>query len=175
MCYFGAFRVSELVHCPKTGARFLWGDIHAVQEDGRVSYLFLEQYISKTRRTGPAIEITICRTDGPTCPTSRFLEYRELLPLSYREKGKPVFVHPDGSAVTYAQMLTATQRHLHTMGYTGRHFGTHSFRIGFVTQAGAIGIDGSVIKLLGRWNSECYMNYIRKGHRWCNQAASAMA
>ena len=52
------------------------------------------------------------------------------------------------------QALTATG--LDVKGYSG-----HSFRIGAATTAAAKGVEDSVIKMLGRWESLAYQNYLR--------------
>ena len=41
-------------------------------------------------------------------------------------------------------------------GYSG-----HSFRIGAATTAAAVGIEDSMIKTLGRWESTAYLLYVR--------------
>ena len=37
----------------------------------------------------------------------------------------------------------------------------HSMRIGGATQLMAAGFGGTIIKLMGRWSSDCYMRYLR--------------
>ena len=37
----------------------------------------------------------------------------------------------------------------------------HTFRIGATTTAAARGIEGSIIKTLGRWESVAYLQYVR--------------
>lgn len=38
---------------------------------------------------------------------------------------------------------------------------THSFRIGGASAAASSGVPDSIIKILGRWSSDCYRRYIR--------------
>ena len=45
---------------------------------------------------------------------------------------------------------------LDTSGYSG-----HSFRIGSATSAARVGLEDSLIKSLGRWESSAYQRYIR--------------
>ncbi len=41
------------------------------------------------------------------------------------------------------------------------NFGTHSFRVGRTTDLALEGVSADRIKLLGRWESEAYLKYIR--------------
>ena len=46
-------------------------------------------------------------------------------------------------------------------GLDPKLFSGHSLRIGRATQLMAAGFDATVIKLMGRWKSDCYMAYLR--------------
>ena len=50
---------------------------------------------------------------------------------------------------------------LHTMGLPYTEFAGHSFRIGAVTAAAKAGMEDSVIRSLGRWNSSAFLIYVR--------------
>ena len=52
------------------------------------------------------------------------------------------------------QALSAAR--MDTKGYTG-----HRFRIGAATTAAHVGVEDSVIKMLGRWESSAYQQYLR--------------
>ena len=49
----------------------------------------------------------------------------------------------------------------------------HSFRIGAATTAAAVGVEDSVIKTLGRWESSAYLAYVRIP-RECLAAVSSL-
>lgn len=46
-------------------------------------------------------------------------------------------------------------------GVDGKNYSGHSFRIGAATTAAAVGVEDSMIKMMGRWQSSAYQTYIR--------------
>ena len=56
-----------------------------------------------------------------------------------------------------ASMRTALSR----AGYTAKDYAGHSFHIGAATTAAERGIQDSLMKTLGRWESSVYTRYIR--------------
>ena len=49
---------------------------------------------------------------------------------------------------------------LEEAGLDPKKYAGHSFRIGATTTAAARGVDDSVIKTLGRWQSSAYLLYV---------------
>ena len=47
------------------------------------------------------------------------------------------------------------------VGLEASKFAGHSFRIGAATTAAARGVEDSLIKTLGRWESSAYLLYVR--------------
>ena len=47
------------------------------------------------------------------------------------------------------------------MGLNPQDYAGHSFRIGAATTAAQVGLEDSVIRSLGRWNSDAFYRYIR--------------
>ncbi|KAJ1088395.1 hypothetical protein NDU88_001552 [Pleurodeles waltl] len=72
-----------------------------------------------------------------------------------------VFIHQDGSLLKAHQVLVVLKRALGLLGLDSRHYGTHSFRIGAVTEAKRLGNSDKAIMGLGRWKSQCFKRYIR--------------
>ena len=50
---------------------------------------------------------------------------------------------------------------LSALGFPAKSYAGHSFRIGAATTAAQRGVQDSLIKTLGRWESSAYMTYIR--------------
>ncbi len=66
-----------------------------------------------------------------------------------------------GRALTREQFVEAVRRALTLAGYNASHYAGQSFRIGAATTAAQRGIQDSLIKMLGRWESSAYTIYIR--------------
>ena len=60
-------------------------------------------------------------------------------------------------------------------GWNPSLFSSHSFRIGAATTAAATGLPDWLIQSLGRWESDCYLRYIRTPPAPLEDAAITMA
>ena len=67
----------------------------------------------------------------------------------------------DGRLLTRARFVQAIRTGLKEAGIDDSKYCSHSFRIGAATTAAAVGIEDSVIKTLGRWESLAYLQYIK--------------
>ena len=116
----------------------------------------------KSSKTDPfrhGIDICLGHTHRDLCPVSALLAYVVVRPAL----AGPLFVFRDGSFLTRERLVIAVQSALRQSGsrinvsqYTG-----HSFRIGAAMCAAQIGIQDSTIKMLGRWESAAYQQYIQ--------------
>ena len=57
--------------------------------------------------------------------------------------------------------MLKVQQALQQIGVIGHHFNGHSFKIGAATSASQVGVPETTIKILGRWSSMAYQQYIR--------------
>ena len=73
----------------------------------------------------------------------------------------PLFRMSDGRFLTKAVFTSRLREALSTLGYEALTYAGHSFRIGAATTAAEQGIEDSVIKMLGRWDSSTYQLYVR--------------
>ena len=57
--------------------------------------------------------------------------------------------------------MTRVKALLTKAGLNSAHYSSHSFRIGAATTAAALGVEDSLIKTLGRWQSSAYLLHVR--------------
>ena len=61
----------------------------------------------------------------------------------------------------FARVGPLVRTALSTMSVTASAYAGHSFRIGAATAIAEAGLEDSVISLLGRWNSDAFLRYVR--------------
>ena len=72
-----------------------------------------------------------------------------------------LFRFEDGTALTRPALVRELRRALLAAGVDASPYSGHSFLIGAATTAAAVGVEDSVIKILGRWQSSAYTQYVR--------------
>lgn len=113
---------------------------------------------SKTDQLGRGTTLHIIGNQaGQLCPVLALKDYI----LLRGEHPGPLFCHFDKSPLTRYQVQSVMQSALTSLGFTGAHFNTHSFRIGSATSAAANSIPEDQLKVMGRWDSSAYKTYIR--------------
>ena len=73
----------------------------------------------------------------------------------------PLFVFANGTPLTRDRLVEAVRRALQQAGIPTAGYSGHSFRIGAATSATAAGLQDSMVKMLGRWESSAYQRYIQ--------------
>ena len=75
----------------------------------------------------------------------------------------PLFKFSDGRLLTRLRFVEPVRTALQKVGIDPLKYmyNTHSFRIGEATTTTVNGIEDSVIKTLGRWESLAYLQYIK--------------
>lgn len=73
----------------------------------------------------------------------------------------PLFQLSDSSPLTKNALVSLVSQLLRLIGLDPSQYSGHSLRIGGATSASIAGLSDYEIKLLGRWNSDCYQRYIR--------------
>ena len=73
----------------------------------------------------------------------------------------PLFTWSNGTFLTRAQFVEEVKKALDIAGVDAANYNGHSFRIGAASTAAANGMEDSMIKTLGRWESEAYQRYIK--------------
>jgi integrase len=105
--------------------------------------------------------VTVVIPSGPAdvCPR---VAIRTWLAVRTGGPSDPLF-SLSGRGFSRSMVSRHLRRALADSGYVSHLFSGHSFRRGAATWAASIGIPGSEIKALGRWNSDCYKLYVDAG------------
>ena len=97
------------------------------------------------------------RTGSDLCPVAALLSY-----LQCRGAAPgPLFLFTSGRSLSRKRFVELVREALARTDVDQRKYCGHSFRIGAATTAAARGIEDSVIKMLGRWESVAYLQYVR--------------
>ena len=91
------------------------------------------------------------------CPVSTVQAYIGVQPTGQA----PTFLFADEHALTWQMLVNQLCRALHVIGVDHTFYSGHSFRIGAATSAHAAGIEDSLILMLGRWELDAVLRYIR--------------
>ena len=138
------------------GAHLSFGDI-AVDDPSSASFLRVRIKQSKTDPFRKGVDLFLGRTGSDICPVAALLSY-----LACRgSRPGPLFIFSDGRLLTRKRFMELVRAALASAGIDQRNYCGHSFRIGAATTAAAKGIEDSVIKTLGRWESVAYLQYVR--------------
>ena len=112
---------------------------------------------SKTDPFRRGIDLFVGKTNSSLCPVSAVLNY---LCTHGMETG-PLFRFRDGKVLTRQRFVTAVKAGLDKAGIDSSKYSGHSFRIGAATTAAQNGMEDSIIKTLGRWESLAYLRYVK--------------
>ena len=129
----------------------------AVDDQEHPTMLQLNLKASKTDPFRKGVQIVIGRTGDDLCPVAAMLAY---LAVSGGNQG-PLFQFKEGSPLTRSVFVRMVKEALQMLGYPPKRYSGHSFRAGAASTAAAAGLEDSIIKTLGRWESSAYLLYIR--------------
>ena len=73
----------------------------------------------------------------------------------------PFFCFPDRRSLSRQQLVEHLHRALQATGLDPKKFAGHSFRVAAATTAAAHGLEDSLIRTLGRWQSLAYLRYLK--------------
>ena len=98
-----------------------------------------------------------CDTGSELCPVAAMADYlcaRGMAP-------GPLFLLTDGKVLSRQRFVDAVRDALKKAKIDQTKYCGHSFRIGAATTAAAKGLEDSIIKTLGRWESTAYLQYVK--------------
>ena len=160
LCFFAFLRISELTvpadsqYDPKI--HLSPGDI-AFDRRTRPTLIRVSIKKSKTDPFRNGVDLFVGRTDSDLCPVAAVCSY-----LERRGFGPgPLFRFQDGRFLTRERFVGLLRDGLCRAGIDDKKYCSHSFRIGAATTAAARGMEDSVIKTLGRWESLAYLQYVK--------------
>ena len=115
-------------------------------------------------------KLVISCSPSPVCAVSAMRSYF----LAARPQG-PLFSFQSGRFLTRSAVVNLLRDATRLAGLPYESLKGHSFRIGAASTAAAAGLPDWLIKVLGRWSSDCYQLYIRTPHNVLLSAAPRMA
>ena len=161
LCFFGFFRSGELTLRALTAFNpahhLAWGDI-AIDNRSSPKVLKVRLKTSKCDQTGRGVDVYVGRTEGPLCPVAAVLNY---MAIRGTAQG-PFFMTSTGQPLIKAAFIAKVRHALKEIGLPYECFAGHSFRIGAATTAAKLGLEDSLIRTLGRWNSDAYIRTPRE-------------
>jgi len=152
--FFGLLRVSEF-SCPTHSSYD--PAIHLLRSDitfnPDFSMMSLRIKASKTDPFRHGATARIAATFDNLCPVGAMRNY---LALRDSHNG-PLFKFHDGKFLTRKSIHALLSKSLPIES----GLNTHSFRIGGASAALTAGASDSMIRIMGRWSSDCYLRYLR--------------
>lgn len=159
-CLFGFLRSGEVTvpslkdYDPE--AHLSEGDV-ALDNLMNPSVVRLHIKASKTDPFRKGVFVFLGSTSTELCPVTAVSAY---LAVRGRESG-PFFRFVSGVPLSREYLVRRVREALRSKGIDDTKYAGHSFRIGAATTAAAVGMEDSLIKALGRWESSAYLAYIR--------------
>ena len=147
LAFYELFRASKLL------SNLSWSDFTLSLNHMSIT---LRQSKTDPFRHGQTIHIF---ATGSTCPIRAITIYCNF--ISNKDYIDPVFHARRFQPLTQKKLNEILHCLLQQGGINQADYASHSFRIGAATTSAAAGIPAWLIKTLGRWSSNAYMNYIR--------------
>ena len=174
MCFFGFLRAGEVVIPDDTSydkaIHLSYGDV-ALNDRDSPQFVVIRIKASKTDPFRRGVSIFIGRASEELCPVAAILDYM----VRRGPSPGPFFRFNDGRSLTRDRFVKAVRAALNRVGIESARYAGHSFRIGAATTAAQCGIQDSLIKTLGRWESSAYLVYIRTPRETLCSVARSLA
>ena len=143
----------------------------AVDDRERPTLIRIHVKSSKTDPFRHGGDIYLGRTSKDLCPVGALLASMAVRPA----RQGPLFVYMDGTPLTRDKLVETVRRTLQQAGISPAGYSGHSFRIGATTTAAQAGLEDSVVKMLGRWESSAYLRYIKTPRETLAALSSCLA
>ena len=153
LAFFGLLRVSEYTSPTLTRADPNALNVGDITLTPTLTIAFVRIKKSKTDPFRKGVTLRICAIPHAFCPVRALTKY-----LAKRGSSPgPCFIYQNGSFLTRGrirELLVKSLPHIPNVN-------THSFRRGGASALSDAGVESHVIKILGRWKSDAYTQYIQ--------------
>ena len=160
LAFFGFLRIGEMTvpdlanYDPQVHLSF--SDI-TFDHSSAPTAMFINIKSSKTDPFRKGVTLSLGKTYRLLCPVAAMATY-----LQCRgNKTGPLFCFKNGAPLTRKKFVAHVKSGLSAAGIDHKKYNGHSFRIGAATTAAAKGLEDSIIKTLGRWESSAYLTYVK--------------
>ena len=164
--YYGCLRVGEVAKASNKDNVVSFDQLECNFENGMIDSFvlrFIKFKHSDTVRNPRKQKSVLPRMKFTKKQVKRFCPVRKMfryLKIRGPKKGQ-LFLKENGDGVTYHNFNSVMKKCILGVGLPEGSYGTHSFRIGRCTDLHNLGYTESQIKVLGRWKSGAFKNYIR--------------
>ena len=155
--FFGFMRAGEFTSRPGEHPPSLTVEDVAVDDRANPTMVRIHLKRSKTDPFRHGVDIYLGRTGRDLCPVAALLAFMAIRPPG----NGALFVFANGTPLTRDKLVEAVRCALQKAGVPAAGYSGHSFRIGAATSAAEAGLEDSVVKMLGRWESAAYQRYIQ--------------
>ena len=178
VAYFGFLRCGEFTSKNRQfdpASNLCLGDIQFEYENNSPCKFHLRLKASKTDPFRKGVSIPFFSNNSSICPVKalhRFIGVRVRInsdPLS------PLFLLNGNMPLTRNDFSHMLNKVLTRLNVDITQYAPHSFRIGAATSAAEANVEGHIIKVLGRWSSQCFQNYIHTPQSLLASAQRKMA
>ena len=161
LAFFGFLRCSEFT-CPtqktfQPQKHLCSSDVSFLPDLASPTYIEVRIKHSKTDQYGQGATLSIATSDSPICAVQALKEY---ITICNPQANQPLFRFASGKFLTLPLVTSTLRQCLKYLNVSSEKYASHSFRIGAATTAAEKGIPPWLIKVLGRWESDCFSIYI---------------
>ena len=175
LAFFGFLRCSEFTYQGVTHYRsqldLSTDAISFYPSLANLQHMSVTLKASKTDFFRQGNTLTIARTPASLCAVTAMQNFF----LAVQPPPGPLFSFQSGRLLTRSSVSALLRDAARHAGLPYKSLKGHSFRIGAGSAAAAAGLPGWLIKVLGRWSSDCYQLYIRTPPSILLSAAPRMA
>ena len=148
-------------------------DAHMYANDEVTGVVFTLQD-AKNDSDGRGYTIPFDRNRSPDAAFDFVGECFDFAIFARPKRGSPFISSSAGEELSYDRLLEAIKNIARHFGLDPARYGTHSSRIGGASALSAAGVEDSVIKLMGRWQSIAFLKYIRLATSIYSRALEAL-